>query len=433
MSLNRVSTTVASFFLKAFNLTSGLITSIVLTRILSIEDFGIYTYIISSIFLMVVLVQFGFPVYSLRETSRGMALKKYTEVTILWNCLHVSAWTLSVLVVLTSYLIYIFYGIGINYIYAVILIPLIVIERIKSATLRGLSHIIYGQLGENLLRPTIFIILIVCFSILSTQAVDYVDVINMYIYSALAVLIIVTAIYKKSTKSVMKKVGSIGIFASWQKSKSLMIYSRTKNFAFIAILAQFNLAIGVIALSLYSSPGEVSLFKISQQVAMTVVFGLMVANVVYAPYFAKFKELNDYANLKKYLKINIKISFGSALLITTILVLFGDLLLVLLFGEVFSDSYGPMLVIALGQLVSAAIGPVGLLLNMGGHEKQVFTGLMVSSIVNLLLCYILIGEYNAMGAAFASMITTVFWNLYLWRKVKLIMGINSFMLNVKNA
>jgi O-antigen/teichoic acid export membrane protein len=68
---------------------------------------------------------------------------------------------------------------------------------------------------------------------------------------------------------------------------------------------------------------------------------------------------------------------------------------------------------------------VGLLLNMSGHEKDTVVGSGIAVVVNLVLNLALIPAWGMTGAAAATTLSLVTWNLILIGRVRHRLGISS--------
>ena len=79
--------------------------------------------------------------------------------------------------------------------------------------------------------------------------------------------------------------------------------------------------------------------------------------------------------------------------------------------------------------MNAAVGPVALLLNMTGYERYTMRGVGVSTILNILFNALLIPHYGMVGAAFATAITMIGWNILLLYFVKTKLNLNSSIFN----
>ncbi|MBT5147106.1 MAG: hypothetical protein HOM41_00955 [Flavobacteriales bacterium] len=88
------------------------------------------------------------------------------------------------------------------------------------------------------------------------------------------------------------------------------------------------------------------------------------------------------------------------------------------FGEEFTDGVAPLIILAIGQIINAICGPVMYLLNMTGKEKQARNIIIVASIINVALNLYFIPLYGLMGAAIATGVSTVVWNIMAVFQIK---------------
>ena len=103
------------------------------------------------------------------------------------------------------------------------------------------------------------------------------------------------------------------------------------------------------------------------------------------------------------------------------------------FGAAYGGSGAALGILAIGQLCDAAFGSVVFLLNMTGHERDTVRGLSIGVVVNALLNLALIPLFGINGAAAATALTLLIWNVLLWRAVRRRLGIDSTALGLRVA
>ncbi|MFO7971597.1 MAG: polysaccharide biosynthesis C-terminal domain-containing protein, partial [Desulfobacterales bacterium] len=108
----------------------------------------------------------------------------------------------------------------------------------------------------------------------------------------------------------------------------------------------------------------------------------------------------------------------------------GRPLLGLVFGAVFVNSYLPLVILMAGQMVNSAAGSVAFLLNMTGHERDTAKGVACAAGINIVLNLILIPPLGINGAATATAVSMVVWNVLLWWMVRKRLRINSMAFNL---
>jgi len=88
-------------------------------------------------------------------------------------------------------------------------------------------------------------------------------------------------------------------------------------------------------------------------------------------------------------------------------------MLLSLFGADFVAGYPALIILTAGMIVNAAAGPVGLLLNMTGHQRLCAKIFGTSALINVVLNALLIPQLGIVGAALATAATMILWNLWL--------------------
>ena len=162
---------------------------------------------------------------------------------------------------------------------------------------------------------------------------------------------------------------------------------------------------------------DVGIYRLAFKVATLITVAQYAINSIAAPMFSSFKTKGDMDGLKKIVMnigyLNILISLPIFLLI----LIFPKYILEF-FGEEFSGGISPLIVLAIGSVLNALCGPVMYLLSMTGMEKSARNIIVIASIFNIAFNYILIPIYGILGAAFATSICTVLWNVLAVIKIK---------------
>jgi len=161
-----------------------------------------------------------------------------------------------------------------------------------------------------------------------------------------------------------------------------------------------------------------------------VVFGLQVVNLTIGPHIARLHAQGDMGRLQRLVTFSTRAQFFFTLPFVVMLIFFGEGLVTLAFGQEFVPALLPLSILALGQLVNAASGSVGLLLAMTGHERDAARSVVLAAIVNVSLNAILIPPYGAAGAAAAGAVTLAAWNLAMCWAVRQRLGIDSLAFSI---
>jgi len=141
-------------------------------------------------------------------------------------------------------------------------------------------------------------------------------------------------------------------------------------------------------------------------------FGLLSVNAIVAPMIAELHTRDERHRLQRLLTLA---AIGtSAVTVAAALAfwLLGEWVLGL-FGPAFTAGYPALVVLLAGQVVNALCGPVGMVMTMTGHQDRASLVLVGGAALNVVLNAVLIPRYGLMGAATATAISVVFWNLWM--------------------
>lgn len=197
------------------------------------------------------------------------------------------------------------------------------------------------------------------------------------------------------------------------------IVTRSGPMAISAITYLLMQSVDVILLSKYSSFERVAFYSVA--IKLTTILSLVLAsvNTVYAPTFAEWYSLKDFKSLKSGIKKSTRLIFILTFPALVVVFLFSDMILGF-FGPDYTQARSSLLVLLIGQAVNALCGSVGVYMNMTG-KQVIFQRILVTAFaINITLNIILIPIYDILGAAIATTISTVFWNvlttIYIYRK-----------------
>jgi O-antigen/teichoic acid export membrane protein len=184
-----------------------------------------------------------------------------------------------------------------------------------------------------------------------------------------------------------------------------------------------------IMLGTLSTTEAVGIYTVANRGAGLITFVLLAFDTAIAPTFASLYARGELAQLQKIVTQTCQVVFAVAVLFTVILIVFGKWLL-LIFGSEFVKGHLVLSILSCGQLVNAFTGSVALLLIMTGYDKCTAIGVGFSAILNIILNAVFIPRWSAEGAALATAISMIFWNLILIYYAQQKLRINSTPLNV---
>lgn len=416
-----------SLALQIANTALTLIMAVVLARVLSVENFGIYVFCLSIVQILSVPAMLGGRQLIVREVAAYRTKGEYHFLRGLLLRFRQASFLVSILLSLATagvgYWVYRDSRMMTPFLIAMCLLPLLSAMRLQTAALRSLRHILYQPIAEAV-RPALVIIIvgaIYCF--VSSDLGPEVALIAQLASSTF--LMVGTCVLLHRLLPRKAKIVQPGFETSkWAKSALPFILAGGMQI--------LNKQTSVVLLGILQTPEEVGLFRVAQRGAMLIPFGLQAVNMAIAPTISQMFTQGEKDRLQRMITKSILAVLAFALPVFLVLILSGKWLLPFVFGQEYEPAYLPLVILCIGQLVNAGMGSVGLILDMTGLERLTAKGVAIAAIASIVLNFALIPFFGAAGAAIATSVSLVIWNvlLFVWLYRKT--GIVSTIMSVKS-
>jgi O-antigen/teichoic acid export membrane protein len=172
-----------------------------------------------------------------------------------------------------------------------------------------------------------------------------------------------------------------------------------------------------IMIGYYRDEAQVGVYRLAFKVANLITFTQFAISSIAAPMFSTFFAKNDLEGMKRITRDIGYMNLAISTPVFIMMLIFPSFVLDF-FGKEFSAGVAPLIVLAIGQIINAICGPVMYILTMTGKEKKARNIIIVASVINLGLNLYLIPIYGLMGAASATAISTVVWNILAVIQIK---------------
>jgi O-antigen/teichoic acid export membrane protein len=411
---------VANFLLIFFS-------SVVLVRSMGAENYGVYGYVVSIITILNIPAEFGLPSLVIRETAKNVALERWGQLRGLWK------WATRIIVLFTVVLLFgalvFIYIWGDNFgdaysrtlFWAILLLPFISLGHLRKSQLYGLKKVVLGQLPEQVLLPTLTIIIVLFISTTTPGELTAPQAMMIRLAASVIAFVVGTVLVIRNYPLEIKKTEPLKEVRAWIRSAI--------PFAGNSGITLLNNQAGILILGLFVSPAEIGYYKIAASLAITVAIGNQIIANVANPQFASLFVENQIKRLQKLVNIGAKVSFIISFCALLFFLFFGKPFLSFIYGADFIASYQPLLILIVGQLVNSSTGPVADLLNMTGKEKFTLRGTAISSFTNIILNFLLTPRMGLFGAAIATAVSLIIFNLFLFLVARKRLNITSFIIN----
>lgn len=158
------------------------------------------------------------------------------------------------------------------------------------------------------------------------------------------------------------------------------------------------------------STADVGIYKTVTNIALISSTLLVALNTTVQPKITQLYYKNEIEEVRKITKKSSKLIFWLSLPIYCIL-FFGASFIMKMYGSEFISGTIPLMIMVVGQLVNTATGPVAQLLNATGHHRQFTYMSLIAAFFNIIINLFLIKHYGIIGAAIATSLSLILWNL----------------------
>lgn len=401
------------------------VTSVVLARWMGAEEYGVYAAATGLAVLLTVPTGLGLPVllvrilpeYALRNEwglMRGLLVGSNRVVL----CASVSAAAASAGVMWVCFQALEVED-GIPFYIALSLLPVVALSAVRSASLRGLHYVILGQLPESAIFPGCFLLFIVAAGV-GTGGAENLSAslaVGLRVLAAFTAFCIGFAFLASVIPANLRSCATEYDWKRWRRSAIPLL--------FIAGVHVVNAQADILMLAALQGSESAGVYQAAVRGADLAVFSLIIVNMAIEPSLARLYAEGDQGRLQRVVVLGARVAVLGALLPSVIMIVWSADLLRLVFGEGFERGAHSLVILVVAQLINAATGPTLALLNMSGFEAQSLRAMVWGVGANIGLNAMLIPSFDIVGAAFATALSILVWNVLLVTIAKKKLRINT--------
>jgi O-antigen/teichoic acid export membrane protein len=393
----------------------SLCVSIALARWLGAAEFGTYTYVWSWVAVLGTVSVVGIDNTVVSRLPRYVANAAWGNLRglLIWAGALTLAVSLGLLIL----------GLAIRVLLAAIghsspvflwliascLVALTALLRVAGSALRGLHRPAISQLSDSVVVPMVMLGL-VGLGVWTGQTSPSAE--QALLAQAAAVGIGLTLAVWLLAKTIPQPVR---ISASVHEGRTWLLTSG--RMFLLSTLTTLNGRIGILLLGILGGATDVGPFAVAQRGSGFIALALNISVLAMSPTIVALHDSRQPAALRLLVRQMSRFALLGGIPVALVLIVWGRPVL-LLFGSAFEVAYPALTILVVGQLVNIGAGPVATLLVMTGHERDAAVGLAAATVLNGILCLILIPRWGINGAALAAAAGETLWNVILWRLVR---------------
>ena len=375
---------------------------------LGAKEYGIFTYAFSWVYFFGTLSVLGLDSVLQRELVKYLPEKAIGLISFVQK-LNVFI-TLSILVVF-ALIVYFFVSITAPHLIlplllAVVALPFYSQILINKSVCVGFKAVEKSLIPENIIRPLILTTLLIVGFIYQLEL----DVKNAILFNLIAFFIAYLSSIFFTRKSIPNKSNKKIKNANKEWVKLGL------TFFLLTVTITINSKADILMLGFFGHTDKVGIYNIAVKLSTFIALPLIIINRILTPFISEFFE-SKKEELSKVIKKTIRAIFLIGTILLIVFIFLGSPLLGY-FGHKFKIGYSALILLSIGQLINLFVGPVGNALTMSKYEKLAFKSMIISTVLNIVLNFVLIPLYNIEGAAIATFVSLVYWNISLFFLVK---------------
>lgn len=393
-----------AFSIRGVGMFLGLLSGIVLARLLGPEHYGLYTLAMAWLTSLGLICAFGYDTSTLRFVGIFKDQNKIAHMKSFLNQARKESFTMSLIVAACVFGL----GLGFSFInhiilyYIVIGLPVFTYLLVRMPVLRGYGEYVLAIGADNFLRNAVLVAVFGSLFFISGQKLTaHYPLITVLIASLLGIALVEWRIahYIKTDMTEQNTSPTTKDHKEWRKASiTLMVVNISRM-----ILGKIDMAI----LPLFMSVAFAGVYDAAIKWVGLIWFAQNTLARVFGPQMAALHAKQDHISLQKHTtKITYLIFIPSALIALAIFVL-GPFLMTL-YGDYFITGVTTLRILIIGYLLTAFAGAAHLMINMLGDEKISMRISVETLIINIALNFVLIPLFGMEGAATATSISLIY-------------------------
>ena len=404
---------VRSSILLPFGMLLNFVMTIYIAKLLSTSEFGLFSSVVYWGNFLALVFSLGLPISAQKHIPFYAAKYCNGEIACFLRLCHTALMVVLVLALVITLLAFLY---GSTYVISIVLFAAVNLIWIYQRYIAlGFDDVFLSILPRDIIFPLFFLILLSALSSISYS-------VFLILYSSILFFVLAAAFWFMWREHYLK------IKSKAFLNNPLGVIWDSIPFAIGRIGQLGTSGIEVLVIGMFLSMQEVGVYAFVFKIALLGGLVTRILSVSSGQHFAKYYSLGQFDMLTKlYIRSTIfSVVISAIFLVLT--ALFGERILAYVSPD-YVDGYSILLILVLGQVLSAALGPVVTVLNMTNNQAVVAYITSAGAIINLVLCYVLLPDIGLIGVAIVisvGSIATRIAQLY-------ILFLNVFKLGGKNA
>ena len=305
-------------------------------------------------------------------------------------------------------------------------IPFLVMSTINVEFIRGLKKVQISELFRNL---SIQFVTLVGIVISSFVAVTSAGPVKFYALGAAIAFLATSYFIHRYLKQQAKNTKEEDITDEPPAYSFRFHLGISIPMILTSFIQLLNGKVDVLMLGYFRDTSDVGVFAMAFKLSVITNFVIGALKTIAMPKISELFWSDKRTELNNVIQYSTRLIFIFSFPVSVILLVFPEFILGI-FKEEFIVGATTLRIFAVTQLINACSGMVAVFLNMAGHQGFFTRLVTITTAMNIGLNLLLIPKWGLEGAAIATMVSTVSWNLigvyYIYKKNGIMTFYNPF-------
>lgn len=417
------------------------IAQITLARVMGVEQYGIYTYVLACFNVLLLFSVMGWDttlvryVSAYRVNASWPLMKGLLKVSTRYSLLASAVVGMLAMAVLWSFRegvsTELFYSFAISF----LMLPVWAIAHLRTSALKGMKHIVLEQL-PYLFQIITLIVTTILISRLFGRSLHSRETLTLNLLASLMMLIVSHywfSVYVHRRTRADAGHSDIHLSDTYDSDTHCSDIQYRANewlkvtfpLLFTSGIYMFLNQMDIIMMGSLRGTTEAGIYSVASRITTLLALGLTSASAITAPTISELYTQRQWHKLQQTVNVALWVGLGFAVPLFVILMTAGGYILTF-FGPAFIAGVTTLQILSANQLFNTLTGPSGHLMTMTNYHNQYVVILAIALAANGLLNYLLIPQYGMTGAALATSVSNIGMNLSVVIFVYRSFGIKSF-------
>jgi O-antigen/teichoic acid export membrane protein len=414
--------TAFAIFIASAGVTAG--SQLLIARLIGAETYGVYAYVIAWMTILAYLSALGFDIALLRFVSVYQTTGAWSLVRGVIQYAERRVLAVSILVMLAGALVIVIWSRQLSpefrntFLVGFVLVPVWALLWIRCSIVRAFGGVALALMPDKMVRDGLLLVLVVLASQTLGRQVDAPLVMMATLVGSITALGLASAAMRRLRPGVSTNAPPEYAATTWRRTAVPLVIIGAAE----ALLNRT----GVVLLGWFGETREAGIYSLAFNISFLVVLPRAAINTLFAPTISSLFTRKDRVTLQALVTQAASWTLCAAGCIALALAVLAEPILTW-FGEDFANGVPALRILLLGQVIVASYGSQLSVMTMTEHERGAAALLILSAAVNVVASIFFISILGLTGAAIATTIALIVWNVamafFISRHLRLLPGI----------